>query len=154
MTSREIARYAGCTIDLNGSGAVEEYVQFPPDSSQALTTGKMRRTATKAMKSATPAVDSTPPIRTVESAFIFNRREDYPWQSSQLRGIKRDEPVRAVLSDFFKVRIEIKKRLVVIDVLVPKIVDIAKILLLGLSLDPQHFVCENVRDPRAVLLHE
>jgi hypothetical protein len=39
ITRRAVARYAGCTMDRNGSGAVDEKVQFVFSDSQDLITG-------------------------------------------------------------------------------------------------------------------
>ncbi len=61
ITINEMARYAGWTRRLKGSGAVEVNVQFVASDSHAFVTGNISNRATKAMNNATPVVDIIPP---------------------------------------------------------------------------------------------
>ena len=73
-----MARYDGCTIDRNGSGAVDEYEQSVFAELHDLLTGKAKSITTKVMKRPMPIDEITAPGFTRRSYIQPNTTEYTP----------------------------------------------------------------------------
>ena len=73
------------------------------------------------------------------------------WFLSYRLWINRYEFVRTILSGPMKLTVKVKERKILSGMLIPQLVNVAKVILLCLSFQSEQMMSQYVRNPRAVV---